>query len=391
MVNSISGVNAGYLGSMQGVTSLIQSASSDGTGLFDALAGNNTDNSSQGLLNALAGNNGQSTTVASILHKQDVTSSTNGIYVSVGQHIDAIQQGTYTAQTDWEKAVAVAMSKGRPVMASIDKSGQIQADYQENTDLVTKYGAQRAQLITQAISDVQTVAGKIQANKNFDSMVTELNSAETDLTGVYTAAITAQSSTANDWEQQGVLLMQQNKPMVISLDTKGNLTVTDQSLSDMSDLPEPQQELLQAAVEHIPDVIASGNVDMVPTDRDPTVVQPANWQLDAINFASQGIPYYLSIDVGTNQISANEASGANIMPDFLKTKPFPDIGANTPALQQAAQFIQDGKAFFMDFDQTGQTVIPKELNATNMIKYNTAATSSASSTLGTGSILSLFA
>jgi len=222
-------------------------------------------------------------------------------------------------------------------------------------------------------------------------MVSELNNASADLQGVYSGALIAQTSTPNNWEQNGVLLMRQNKPMVISLDAKGNLTVQDQALADMSDLTFTQQKLLRAAAEHISDVIASGNVDMVPTSRNPNIVQPANWQLDAMNLASQGIPFTLSIDKVTNQISAQEASGPNIMPDFLKTKPFPNLGAVTPLLQQAADLIQNNKPFFLDFDQTGQTVVAKELTAPNLITYNTPKAASASQTLGAGSILSLFA
>jgi len=152
MVSSISNFGAGYLGAASGVTSLLQSSNTDG-GLFDTLAGANSGGAAVGLFNALGGNNGNATSIDSILHKQDVSSSTNGIYVTVGQHIDAIQQGTYQPQSDWEKAIAVAMGKGRPVMASIDSSGQVQADYQENTDLVSKYGPQRSDQIISAIAD----------------------------------------------------------------------------------------------------------------------------------------------------------------------------------------------------------------------------------------------
>ena len=223
------------------------------------------------------------------------------------------------------------------------------------------------------------MAKKIQANATNDGWIAKLTGAENDLQDVFNGALLPQTSTPNNWEQNGLLLMEQNLPMKISLDPQGNLQVTDQRIADNSDLSPDMQQTLQTAVESIGDVINKGSYT-------------ETWQLDAANFASQGIPYYIDIDKTTGQLSAKENSGDNIVPDFLKIPPYADTGEkNSDGMQQAADFIRAGKAFYMDYDQTGQTIIAKEATAQNLIKLNQSSTQSSASTLGAGSILSLFA
>ena len=111
--------------------------------------------------------------------------------------------------------------------------------------------------------------------------------------------------------------------------------------------------------------------------------------MQAESFAANGVAFYLDIDPITNVISAKENSADNITPSFLKSTPYPDVGDDSPALKQAADFIKAGKAYFFDIDSTGQ-IGAKEATVQNITKYNTVTTSP-TSTLGAGSILSLFA
>jgi hypothetical protein len=168
--------------------------------------------------------------------------------------------------------------------------------------------------------------------------------------------------------------MTDHQPFKISLDSTGNLQVTEQLTDSMSDLTPTQQTLLRKAVETIPGMISKDT---------PTT----SWQIDAQNYDSAGIPYYLDIDPVTNKISAKENSADNITSSFLKTEPYPDIGDNTALLKQVATYVKKKQAYFLDFDSTGK-IVAKALTATNLEKYNQTSTTTSSTA---GSIVSLFA
>ena len=174
-----------------------------------------------------------------------------------------------------------------------------------------------------------------------------------------------------------MLYMQLNRPFKIELDSSGNLVSQDQATDpQLANLPYTLQQKLSAAIQSIPTTLTNG-----------TATQ--DWELQAQQLASSGTPYYLDIDPATGALSAKENSAENITPDFLKKAPYPDVGDDSPALKQAADFIKAGTAYFYDVDSTGQ-IGAKEANVHNLVQYNTTTTSP-TSTLGAGAILSLFA
>jgi len=113
--------------------------------------------------------------------------------------------------------------------------------------------------------------------------------------------------------------------------------------------------------------------------------------LQAESYANQGIPFYLSIDPTTSIISANENSAANITPSFLNTPPYPDIGDNSPALKQAATFIQAGQAYFFTVDNKTGQIGAVQATAQNIETYNKPSTTATAASTQAGSVLSLFA
>ena len=384
-----------------GVASLLQQSNSgSSSGMFNAISGNvATDSTSTNLFNAISGNATTSststnstsstsnlfgaisgkasstgttpTTIDGLLQQQKITTQKNAIYANVATRLDAMRAGTYTASADWEKVASYAMQTGQPVAVSLDDKGQVQALPQSQADL-SKYNPQQQKMLTNAMADIATMASKIQANKTNDGLVNKLSGAEYDLSMVATGQLSATS----DWEKQGAMLMTEHHPFKISLDPQGNLQVQDQLLDPMTDLSASQQKALHTAVASLPKVISTGYITTA-------------WQADALSFDQNSIPYYLTIDPVSNQISAVENSADNITPDFLKTAPYSSIGDNTPMLKQAASLIQSGKAFFLDFDQGGR-VTAKPATAQNLIKFNAPA-AQPNTALGTGSILSLFA
>jgi hypothetical protein len=356
---------------LSGVAGLLQGASGASTGMFGAISGTAATTNIIDPLTILGGNSSTGGSIQSILNQQKVTSQTNSIYTNVANRLTAMQNGQYQAQADWEKVADYAMQTGQPVAISLDSKGQVQALPQSQADL-SKYSTAQQNQLYQAMNDISTMASKIQGNKKNDTMVADLNGAAADLSNVATGQLAAQSQ----WESQGQMLMAIHHPFTISLDSNGNLQVQDQVTSSMDNLPANQQTLLRSALETIPSMIANGTPS-------------TSWQADAESYDQNAIPYYLSIDPITNQISAKEDSGQNITPSFMNTEPYPDIGDNTPLLKTVASYIQSDTPYFLDFDATGK-IVAKQATAQNLIKYNTPATATAQP-LTAGSILSLYA
>ncbi|WP_112145708.1 hypothetical protein [Paramagnetospirillum kuznetsovii] len=371
----------------QGVSSLLAGSDTSG-GLFSALSGQQ-DTSNQGLIDALAGHGGTPQSVASILQQQQIDSTKLGIYANAAQRIDYIQQGQLEPTSDWEKIVGYAMNKGLPSVVFIDTDGSVQAQLQSEADL-SKYNLSQQSALLDNMIQIETMAQKIQANATNDSWVKKLAGASNDVYMVANLVLQLQDSTPNNWEQTAVLLATNGQPQKISLDTNGDLQAFDQRYDPANaDLPEGYRTKLMDAIALLQSDFALMDAGEVQRSALPlpygTAFDP--FESDAYNMAKSKIPYYLEVDTITGVISAKENSADNITPDFLKTAPYPDVGDDTDTLKQVATFIEANKPYFLDIDTTGK-VVAKDMTTLNLTNYNKAK---ATSTTGTGSILSLFA
>ena len=394
-----------------GVAGLLQNSQATTTSsssMFDALSGSGSMSAQSNIFDVL-NPGGAGSSISSILQQQKVTTQKNQIYTTVAQRLAALQAGSLQPSANWEKVAAYSMQTGQPMTVALDSKGQVQVTPQAQADL-SKFNAGQQKILTDTMKAVATMAGKITANKTNQGMIDKLAGAENDLNGVFVGALSPQASTPNNWEQLGVQLMQLNKPFTISLDSQGNLQVQDQAMTPDPSLPADQQTILQKAAQTLPNVLS------------PSGLITTQWQSDAAAFAKNGVPFHLEIDTsnldygpktdaygwpvdaagkrtsvtgqpavhknGVPGVKAVENSADNITPAFLNDTPYPDIGANSPALKQAAALIKAGKPFFLDFDKGGH-VTAKEATAQNIIQYNAPAGSTAS--LGTGSVLSVTA
>ncbi len=368
MVNSVST-------SAMGAMNLLRANNSDSGSLFDSLSGTSGPASGDALFSALGGKKGPQS-IDSVLHEQKVTNARQNIFANIAQRLDYIQQEKYTPSTDWEKVAGYAMKTGRPMVGFIDSSGQPQVQLQIDADL-SKYNPQQLTKLLEAMEDVALLGHKIQANSTNEGWIKKLEGAPTDLALVANFVIEPQASTPNNWEQEGVLLINNNKPLKVVLDAKGDLKTVDQLYDpDTEKLSFTQQKKLRAAIESIPTTIRnlSGTTE---------------WELTAQSYANAKTPYYLEIDPITNIITTKEVTAKNITPAFLKTPPYPNVGANSPLLEKVSDLVKAGKPYFLDIDTTG-SVVAREATAQNMFKYNAPSNTQAAS-LGVGAIVSLFA
>jgi hypothetical protein len=370
MIQQASAASSTSSATLSGISGLIQGAVGSSGGIMGAIAGTNVNNTVN-IFTALGASSSTSgSSIQGVLDQQKVTSQTNAIFTNVAARITAMQKGSLQPTADWEKVTDYAAQTGQPVVVSLNSKGQVQAVPQSQADL-SQFNVQQQNQLQQAMSSIATMAGKIQGNAKNSTWLADLSGAENDLSLIHSGALTAQSS----WEEQGSLLMATHEPFKISLDSTGNLQVTEQLTDPMTDETPTQAQLLRKAVETIPGMISKGT---------PTT----SWQIDARSYDQAGTPYYLDIDPVTNQISAKEDSGTNITPSFMNTAPYPDIGDNTPLLKQAATFIKNKQAFVLDIDTTGK-IVAKALTATNLEKYNNPSQTT-SQPLSSGSYLSIY-
>ncbi|WP_173981850.1 hypothetical protein [Magnetospirillum sp. SS-4] len=370
MVNSISSNIAA-----SGAMNLLRSNNSDSGDLFNNLAGTNAAAAGDALFQALGGKSGRQS-INGILQEQKITSTKNGIYVNMAQRIEYIQQDKLTPSSDWEKIAGYAMKTGRPMVGFIDADGLPQVQLQAESDL-SKFNPQQLRKLFESMDEIAVMAHKIQANATNDEWVKKLAGAATNITLVASYVIPPQATTPNNWEQEGVLLLNNKQPMKVALDTKGDLKVVDQAFDpEINNLPYNQQRLLREAISGIAETIQNGTALY-------------EWELQATSFANNKIPYFLEIDPYTNVISAKEVKADTITPAFLKTPPYADVGDDTPLMESVAELIKAGKPYFLDVDSTG-AIVAKEVNAQSLIKYNAPSNTQASS-LDVGAIVSLFA
>lgn len=355
-----------------GIASLLGELGSGGSGMFSAISGGGqgTNRATSALQSLAGGGTGASKDVDSIVRQQKTEQTRNRIYSDAALRLGYMQEGRYDPKADWEKVAAYAMETGQPVTVSLSSSGRIEAVPQSDSDL-SRFGLAQQKQLAQAFGELQEMAGKIKANETNDKWVKTLDGASTVLTGIASGAIAAQS----DWERTGSTMTTAGQPFKIALDDKGQITIKDQMLETFGDLPLTAATKLRDAVHGIQDVLRTG---MVTED----------WQADAQSYMQAGIPYYLDIDPVTNELSAKQNSGDNIVPKFLRDPPYSDVGANTKWKKQASEFISSGKAFFLDFDKGGN-LLAKEASAANIIQYSKPP--SYNQGLGAGSILSLLA
>lgn len=336
--------------------------------LFGAISGASSSNSADGLLNAISGGKGES--IDQLLQNQKVDKQRNNIMTEVANRLTYIQEGRLEPTSEWEQVSAYAMETGQPLVVGINDKGKVEAVPQGDADLSRYTPAQQAQLY-EAIDQVSEISAKVRGNRENEKLIAKLEGANTVVTGIMTGALVPEAQ----WEHDAQRLMNTKTPFKIALNNKGELMVQDQTTADMSDLPINQQKLLRSAASGLRTAIQTGNYTQL-------------WQAEAKSYMDSKVSIHLEIDKATNQIQVKPNEGDNVVPKFLRDVPYPDIGADAPWKETAAQMIQDNKPFFLDFDQGGQLTV-KEATAPNLIRY--ASPRNTYSQFSAGAVMSIIA
>ncbi len=289
----------------------------------------------------------------SILQNQKVELTRNRIFNEVGLRLQYIREGTLAPDADWEKIAGFFAATGQPFAVSLNDKGQVEIAHQADSDL-GRFTADQQRRLKIAFDELAGLAGKVQANAQNRTLVEKLEGAGVVLEGIRSGQLAA----APGWETEASHLAARKTPFKVVLDGKGELSVLDQSRTDLPEVPDYQKPLLRAAIAELKQVIS-------------TDTGTKDWHFEALSLAGFGIGFHLDIDRTTGRILVKTQTGSDIVPDFLREDPYPDLdrGLDAQWKRDAAALIEAGKGFFLDFDPAGRMVV-KENAGPNIIQYN---------------------
>lgn len=345
------------------------SASSTGTQLASMIA------------RSLAGSSGDETSITASVTKESLdaiinqgkieTSKTN-IFTNAATRLAAMTSGQYTGTADWEVSASYLSKTGQPFFVSIDaETGGVVVTRQRDSDLENYTQVQKERL-TAAMDKLDGLVVKQNANLTNQGLVTTLENAAYDLEQIGTRAQTPTES----WQFSANILRQSMVPFKLALDADGNITTLDQTKGQYGDDVTPAEKLrLQEIVAQWQEAVSTG-------------IYTEMWQIEAKTSADLGESFYFDVDAAGDPV-IRQNTAANVVPEFLKEDPYPDLGADAQWQQDALAFAASGTAFFLDIDPQTQAVVAKELTAQNIITWNKGPAWQQAGQVG--AIVSLFA
>lgn len=278
--------------------------------------------------------------IQSILDSQQVASSRQSFFNNVAMRIEALRIGQIEPTEDWEKVAAYLSSTGKPYVVSVDRQGQVQVDAQAETDL-SRYNETEQRKLTAAFDEVAEISRRIQANKQNQNWVDTLESVPATLDAMRQWGETPQPG----WQTDAMVLQNAGVPFKVVLDEKGKLSVLDQTKARFYDTPPAQQRVLFDAMNVVRQTLKTGYSDGSP------------WAALAQVYSEAKQDYFLEVDPVTLGVLVKRNDVDNIVPKFLRTPPFADVGTDQPWKQAAADMIEQGKGFYLDLDTRGEIIV----------------------------------
>ncbi|MBV8890187.1 MAG: hypothetical protein JO267_01415 [Alphaproteobacteria bacterium] len=327
------------LGSAAGGTGTSTASSPELTVLGYAAESGSSDSTSSGGVFGIIASSSATSNIQTILQNEQTQQSKTAFYDNVANYLSALQSGQIQPSTTWQTNAAYLQQTGQPFVVTLDSKGQPQVTLQSQAAL-SRYSPAQQTILQNALSQLSDMASKIQANTTNQNWLNDLNDVEPSLLAIHAGLITPSSG----WQSQAAALAATGLPFKVAIDSQGNLTVENQLQGDVTDVPASEQPILATALGQLQTVLQTG-------------IAPLGWEAQALTYSQEGQDYYLDVDPVTQNVVVKTNSAENIVPDFMNTPPYADIGANTPWLQQAANFIQSGTGFYLDIGSNGQVIV----------------------------------
>lgn len=350
MVNSINNLPNGY-----GVAAMIAKGMSSGYG---------------GVSQQSAGSAEQA--IKAIIQQGDYTNQKNSYLSNVAKNLSAVISGQIKPETDWQKVGVYLAQTGNPLSITLDEKGQLQVTSQASSDLAKFSDAQKNRLYD-AIDSLTSLVEKQQANQKSQALVTKLQDAADTIQYIQSGGLVDASQ---PWQLQVKPLLKNLVPFKVSLDANGNEIINDQTKSLFLDLPADKRDAMKQVISDWSNAVATG-------------LYTKPWMIEAKSDMDLGHSVYFELDAANNPV-VKENIKDNVVPDFMKEDPFPNLTRNLQDWQKAAlEFAANQKPYFLDIDPTTQKIVAKEATAQNVVQYSTVPSWQNNSNPA-GALLSLF-
>jgi hypothetical protein len=285
-----------------------------------------------------------------IINQGAIERSKNNVLTIASNRLNAFSTGQLTPKDEWEVSGAYLAKTGQPFFVSIGSKGLPEITRMRDSDL-SKYNLTQQNKLTTALDQLDQLVIKQNANQTNQGMRMQLENAAKQLSRQQNGLDQA----TDDFFIKAKNLTTNLVPFKLGLDSSGKLVLGDQTKATFMDERADRRTVLQQAVSDWNDAVTS-----------EIYIQP--WQNEAKTLADLGKSFYFDVDnLGAVQVKENTVE--NVVPQFLKEDPYPNLGASTKWQKDALAFAAAGTPFFLDIDGATQSVVAKQVTPQNLISF----------------------
>ncbi len=285
-----------------------------------------------------------------IINQGAIERSKNNVLTIASNRINAFATGQLNPKDNWEMSAAYLAKTGQPFFVTVGDDGKPAIERMRDSDL-SKYNTIQKNKLNDALDQLDKLVVKQNANQVNQGLRQQLESAAKQL-----------SRQQNGLEQatEDLFIKAKNMttnmvPFKLGLDSTGKLVLGDQTKATFLDERADRRVVLRQTVSDWNDAVTSG-------------IYLQSWQNDAKTLADLGKSFYFDVD-NLGQPVVKENTVDNVVPQFLKEDPYPNLGASTKWQKDALSFAAAGTPFYLDIDNATQSVVAKQVTPQNLINF----------------------
>ncbi len=289
-------------------------------------------------------------TLDNIINQGAIERSKNNVLTIASNRINAFSTGQLNPKDDWEMSSAYLAKTGQPFFVTVGSDGKPEITRMRDSDFA-KYNTVQKTRLNDALDQLDKLVVKQNANQTNQGLRMQLESAAKQLSRQQNGL----EQPTDDFFIKAKNLTVNMVPFKLTLDSTGKLALGDQTKATFMDERADRRAVLQQTISDWNDAVTSG-------------IYLQSWQNDAKTLADLGKSFYFDVD-SLGRPVAKENTVDNIVPQFLKEDPYPNLGATTKWQKDALNFAAAGTPFYLDIDGATQSVVAKQITPQNLINF----------------------
>lgn len=285
-----------------------------------------------------------------IINQGAIERGKNNVLTIASNRINAFATGQLTPKDDWEMSSSYLSKTGQPFFVAVGSDGKPEITRMRDSDL-SKYNTVQKEKLTGALDQLDQLIIKQNANQTNQGLRQQLESAAKQLSRQQNGLDQA----TEDFFIKAKNLTANLVPFKLGLDASGKLVLGDQTKATFLDERADRRAILRQTISDWNDSVKSG-------------IYIQSWQNEAKTLADLGKSFYFDVD-NMGKVAVKENTVDNVVPQFLKDDPYPNLGATTKWQKDALGFAAAGTPFFLDIDGATQSVVAKQVTPQNLISF----------------------